>query len=94
MKINNGTSKLKSITGTGCMTGSLIGSYLGVYNECINSNICVDKIEAVTMGVLTMSLSGELADKNNIYIGSFKEELMNNVYTMNVDKFKNFGRVE
>ncbi len=25
IKINNGTPKLKSVTGTGCMTGSLIG---------------------------------------------------------------------
>ena len=46
------------------------------------------------MGVLTMGVSGELADINNIAIGSFKEKLMNNVYEMNVDKLKEYARFE
>ena len=54
----------------------------------------VIKIEAVTMGILTMGLSGELADKNDIAIGSFREELMNNVYKMNSKKLKEYGRCE
>lgn len=94
IKIFNGTPKLKCVTGTGCMTGSLIGSYLGAYDYLVNSGEEINKIEAVTMGVLTMGVSGELADKNNIAIGSFKEELMNNVYEMNSDKLKEYGRIE
>ena len=96
IKINNGTTKLKSITGTGCMTGSLIGSYLGTFDTLMKlGQVLKDKkVEAVAMGVLTMGLSGELADVNNIAIGSFKEKLMNNVYELNVDKLKEFGRVE
>lgn len=90
IKINNGTGKLKSVTGTGCMTGSLIGSYLGAYNEKCNCS----KVQAVSMGVLTMAISGELADKNNIPIGSFKEMLMNNVYEITSETIKEFGRVE
>ena len=69
IKINNGTTKLKSVTGTGCMTGSLIGSYIGASE---------DKLNAAAMGVLTMGLSGELADKDNIAIGTFKVNLMDN----------------
>ena len=95
IKIFNGTSKLKSVTGTGCMTGSLIGSYLGAYNNLEGrerDNFI--KVEAVAMGVLTMAVSGELADKDNISIGTFKEELMNNVYEMNIDKLKEYGRIE
>ncbi len=53
-----------------------------------------EKIEAVAMGILTMGLSGELADKNDIAIGSFREELMNNVYKMNSKKLKEYGRCE
>ena len=96
IKIKNGTVKLKSITGTGCMTGSLIGSYLGAYDTLVNSKeeITISKLEAVAMGVLTMGVSGELADINNIAIGSFKEKLMNNVYEMNVDKLKEYARFE
>ncbi|MEG1870886.1 MAG: hydroxyethylthiazole kinase [Peptostreptococcaceae bacterium] len=96
IKINNGTAKLKSVTGTGCMTGSLIGSYLGSYDTVVKVGqpLEVSKVEAVAMGVLTMGLSGELADQNNIAIGSFKEKLMNNVYELNMDKLKEFGKVE
>ena len=95
IKIFNGTSKLKSVTGTGCMTGSLIGSYLGAYNGLQDrERENFKKIEAVAMGVLTMGISGELADKNNIAIGSFKEELMNNVYEMSSNKLKEYGRIE
>lgn len=95
IKIFNGTSKLKSVTGTGCMTGSLIGSYLGAYNNLEGrERDNFKKVEAVAMGVLTMAVSGELADKDNIAIGTFKEELMNNVYEMNIDKLKEYGRIE
>ena len=96
IKIKNGTVKLKNITGTGCMTGSLIGSYLGAYDTLVNSKeeITISKLEAVAMGVLTIGVSGELADINNIAIGSFKEKLMNNVYEMNVDKLKEYARFE
>ncbi len=41
-----------------------------------------------------MAVSGELADKDNIAIGTFKEQLMNNIYEMNMDKLKEYGRVE
>lgn len=95
IKIFNGTSKLKSVTGTGCMTGSLIGSYLGAYNNLEGrERDNFKKVEVVAMGVLTMAVSGELADKDNISIGTFKEELMNNVYEMNIDKLKEYGRIE
>lgn len=85
IKVKNGTNKLKCVTGTGCMTGSLIGSYLAV-----STNI----LEGATMGVLTMALSGQLADKNNIAIGDFKVSLMNNVYEMDEIKLKKYGEVE
>ena len=96
IKIFNGTPKLKSVTGTGCMTGSLIGSYLGTYDKLVSLGKTdnLKKIEAVAMGILTMGLSGELADKNDIAIGSFREELMNNVYKMNSKKLKEYGRCE
>ena len=77
------------------MTGSLIGSYLGAYNGLEDrEKDNFKKVEAVAMGVITMAVSGELADKNNIAIGSFKEELMNNVYEMSSNKLKEYGRIE
>ncbi|GAA0105092.1 hydroxyethylthiazole kinase [Paraclostridium sordellii] len=85
IKIDNGSSKLKSITGTGCMSASLIGSYLGIGEN---------KLESASMGILTMSLCGELADKDNIGIGSFKVSLMDNIYSLNKETLNKFSRVE
>lgn len=85
IRINNGTTKLKSITGTGCMTGSLIGSYIGASEN---------KLNAAAMGVLTMSLSGELADKNDVGIGNFKVDLMDNIFNMSEEKLRKYGKVE
>ncbi|HBF6840728.1 TPA: hydroxyethylthiazole kinase [Clostridioides difficile] len=84
-KINNGTDKLKGITGTGCMTASLIASFMAV-----TENI----LEAATMGVLTMSLSGELANLNNPTIGTFKENLMNAIYQMDIDTLSKNSNIE
>lgn len=84
-KINNGTPKLKSVTGTGCMSASLIASYIA----------CSEKtIEGATMGVLTMSLSGELADTSNPKIGTFKVDLMNEVYSLDVEKLNTYAKLE
>lgn len=84
-KINNGTEKLKSITGTGCMSASLIASFLG----CDENTL-----ECATMGVLTMSLCGELADSQNPAIGSFKVSLMDEVYSLNVDRLNTYAKIE
>lgn len=84
-KIYNGTPKLKSITGTGCMTASLIGSYL----PCSEN-----KLKSTTIGVLTMSLSGELANKNNPPIGNFKVNLMNEIYELSEEKLEKYAKLE
>lgn len=85
IKINNGTPKLKSITGTGCMSNSLIGSFIAVTE---------DKLEGSAMGILTMGVCGELADINNLPIGSFKVKLMDNVYELTEEKLRKYSRIE
>lgn len=84
-KINNGTQKLKGITGTGCMTASLIASFMA----CTEN-----KLQASTMGTLAMSLCGELADKDNIPLGSFKVKLMDNIYTLDIDTLNKYANIE
>ena len=72
-KIQNGSAKLKYITGTGCMSTSLIASLLP----------CTDKaIEGAVIGTLAMSLSGELADKENPPIGTYKTLLYDNLFSL------------
>ena len=67
------------------MYSSLIGSYLGVSEN---------KLEAASMGILTMSLCGEIADKGNIGLGSFKVSLIDNIYNLNEETLNKFSRVE
>ncbi|RDY22787.1 hydroxyethylthiazole kinase [Romboutsia maritimum] len=84
-KIHNGTSKLKGITGTGCMSTSLIGSLL----SCTKNSI-----EASVVGILIMSLSGQLADIDNKPIGTFKVKLMDYIYNMNSQTLKKYAKIE
>ena len=84
-KISNGTPKLKFITGTGCMSTSLIGSFL----PCTK-----DKIDAAVMGTLVMSLCGELANRENPSIGSFKTKLFDEIFVLNEDTCNEYGKVE
>lgn len=84
-KVHNGSSKLKFITGTGCMSTSLIGSFLP----------CTDKkIEAAVMGTLVMSLSGELADKENPPVGTFKTKLFDNMFTLDEQTLNKYAKIE
>lgn len=71
VKIYNESDTLAYITGTGCMIASLIGSFVGAIKNPLISSVA---------GVLSMSLSGELAKVEERGIGSYKEELMNNIF--------------
>lgn len=74
IELYNGTARLKGITGTGCMTASLIGAYLGAE---------IDAFDSAKLGVLTMGICGELSDKEDSGLGTFKVHLMDNVSKFN-----------
>ena len=84
LRIENGTAKLKGITGTGCMTGSLIGSFLGTGEN---------RLEATVMAMLVMGISGELADKGDTPLGTFKIKLMDNIYKLNKKLLEENSRI-
>ncbi|MBF8982772.1 hydroxyethylthiazole kinase [Lutibacter sp. B2] len=77
--LDNGHILLTKITGTGCMTSSLIGSFLGA-----NKNTLISAIA----GISTMSIAGEIASKRMNKLdgsGSFKRYLMDAIYNMDSD---------
>lgn len=85
--INNGHEMLRSITGTGCMSSSLIGLCCGAQAE---------HIYAAIMGVIIMGIAGEKAYElltNEDGIGSFKVNLMNAISRLSVEDIKKRGKI-
>lgn len=88
IKIYNGHSQLKKVTGTGCMTASLMGSYLGAGN-------C--KEISAAAGILTMGICGEeaynkLTCKNTL--GQFKVNIFDEIACFTENIFKEKSRID
>jgi len=82
--IENGHKMLGSITGTGCMCTSLIGSALGA--DTING-VPMDYLLKASAGVLFMGLAGELAFEKvgHLGSGSLHISLIDQIYSLNAD---------
>lgn len=79
--IENGHKLLTKVTGTGCMTTSLIGAYIGV-----NSDYYIGTVA----GVISMGIAGEKAFENledNEGSGSYRVKLIDALYNLNEDDF-------
>lgn len=75
--IENGDIWLTKITGTGCMTTSLIASFAGVTN---------DYFHAAVAGMSSMSIAGGNAKKTLVEtdgIGTYRVKLMDEIFKMN-----------
>lgn len=87
-KINNGTPILGKVTGTGCMTGSLIGSACGANR---------DYFMAATVAVACMGIAGEKA-QNNFSVGdgngTIRMEILNSIYNMTPERFMEAESIE
>lgn len=88
--IRNGNAMMSRITGTGCMTGSVIGTYCGANKDNI--------IEATVMGIVVMGLSGEKAyEKVKLQsegTGSFRRYLIDGISLMNTDMMEVGAKIE
>lgn len=86
--ISNGDKMLADVTGTGCMSTSLIGTYAGATN---------DYFLAAVSGITTMGLCGELAKARLTEgqgIGTFKVNLFDEVSKASVDTLLKGGKIE
>ncbi|HEY5561483.1 MAG TPA: hydroxyethylthiazole kinase [Clostridiaceae bacterium] len=84
--LNNGHEMLSNVTGTGCMSTSLIGTYCGVTK---------DYLVAAAAGIITMGIAGEIAHNNligNEGSGSFRVKLMDAIYRFSQEDFDNIGK--
>lgn len=79
--IENGHKLLTKVTGTGCMTTSLIGAYIGV-----NKNYFI----ATIAGVSSMSIAGEIAFeklKANEGSGTYRVNIIDALYNLHSEDF-------
>ncbi|RNC28667.1 MAG: Hydroxyethylthiazole kinase [Candidatus Dichloromethanomonas elyunquensis] len=86
--IENGHPILTGITGTGCMTTALVGTFCGAEN---------DYLAAASAGILSMGLAGEIAQKTlcgNEGIGTFRIRLFDTVYNLNAETMRKEGRIK
>lgn len=85
--INNGHEMLSRVTGTGCMTTSLIGSY---------SAVLEDPWLGAIAGIVSMGLAGERAQsllKSHEGLGSFRVKLFDSISTMSGESLRTGGQV-
>ncbi|WP_027625871.1 hydroxyethylthiazole kinase [Clostridium lundense] len=84
--IANGHKILSKITGTGCMCSSLIGSFCGAER---------DYLTAAVAGVASMGIAGEIAYEKtkDLGIGSFKTALMDSIYNLDLNTYKERSKI-
>lgn len=78
LRIENGTPHLAAVTGTGCMTGALVGAFALTAGGNMLSCAAAASL---------MSISGELAAENFRGTGSFRTELMDNLSQLTREQF-------
>lgn len=86
--LNNGHPLLAQVTGTGCMTTSLIGTYCGITD---------DPLLAAIGGILTMSIAGELAFRklgSEDGIGTFRMKLFDIISLMTKDQLVKEAKID
>jgi hydroxyethylthiazole kinase len=86
ISLKNGHEMLASVTGTGCMSTSLIGTYCGVTK---------DYLIAAAAGILTMGIAGELAYERlsgTEGSGSFRVKLMDAIYNFSSEDIDKMGK--
>ncbi|NLY45864.1 MAG: hydroxyethylthiazole kinase [Tissierella sp.] len=86
-KISNGNELLSRVTGTGCMTSALVGSFCGITE---------DYFIATILGIATMGIAGEIAfEKSGIIgTGSFRSSIIDAISTMNNSKFLERAKID
>jgi hydroxyethylthiazole kinase len=87
IRIMNGHSMLSKVTGTGCMTSAIVGSFAGATNNYLAAAVC---------GVASMGIAGEIAYKKAgmLGIGSFHIAIIDSLNHLNEELMKEMAKIE
>lgn len=86
--VDNGHEMLAKVTGTGCMTTSLVGTCCGAAQDWFSSTVA---------GIMMMGIAGEIAQqslKAEDGIGTFKTRLFDNIYNLTPQTLLDRGRIQ
>ena len=85
--LDNGHRILADVTGTGCMTTSLVGTYCGATS---------DYFTAAVAGIISMGLAGEIAQaslRHGEGIGTFRARLLDSIYNLTPEILASEGKI-
>lgn len=85
--LDNGHRILADVTGTGCMTTSLVGTFCGVTK---------DYFTAAIAGIISMGLAGEIAQASLHHgegIGTFRVRLLDSIYNLTPEILAGNGKI-
>ena len=84
--ISNGRARLASVTGTGCMCTSLVGTFCAVGDNLLVSTV---------MGIICMGIAGELSETACLDqgLGSFHQNLINQISLLDAQTLLSRGNI-
>ena len=85
--LNNGHRILADVTGTGCMTTSLVGTFCGVTKDYFTASIA---------GIIGMGIAGEIAQASLHHregIGTFRARLLDSIYNLTPEILAREGKI-
>jgi len=82
---NNGHDMMGSIVGTGCMVASVIGAFAAIEK---------DQAKAAASALTCFGIAGELASRNSIGPGSYKQSFYDEIYNLNEADIHDMEKLE
>ncbi len=82
--VHNGHSMMGTITGTGCMAGSMVGAFAGTVD---------DPLLAALAGLACFGVAGEMAAAKESLPASFKQALLDGVYALTAEQAAGLARI-
>lgn len=85
--LDNGHRILADVTGTGCMTTSLVGTFCGVTKDYYTASIA---------GIIAMGIAGEIAQASLHHgegIGTFRVRLLDSIYHLTPEMLSREGMI-
>lgn len=84
MVLKNGDIMMERVSGTGCMATSVVGCYVGANGVSVAS---------VAAALSAISIAGEIAAVDSPGPGTFKQRLMDSLFTLTEERFDELRRV-